>query len=239
MEFMKCHDFKLVNLDTDSIMFSKQDESPFSKEEIVDLIDEINSELPEMINFADDGYFQKVIIFKAKNYILWDGKKIKVKGSALKSATLEIGFREFIDEIVQAMLNDNTNYLDIYHKYVTKVMNITTKEEMKKFSSKKGLSNTTFSSERTNETKILEAIQGTEYVVGDKVWLFFTSDDNLCLAENFVGDYNKAKLLEKLYKVTARFETVIDTSIFLNYKLKKNKELLNDFNNKTNGLFLN
>ncbi|NJO65080.1 MAG: hypothetical protein HC836_45320 [Richelia sp. RM2_1_2] len=52
------------------------------------------------------GIFEKVIIFKAKNYILWDGKKVKSKGSALRSGNREVALKEFINETVKILLED-------------------------------------------------------------------------------------------------------------------------------------
>lgn len=221
------HNFILNGCDTDSIMFSKPNSKEFSSEEQESLLEELNSLFPEKIKWDHDGYYKSVIYLKAKNYIMYDGVKKKVKGSSLKSSTLEAGYKEFIDEIVTAILEDKKCYEEIYNKYVKRVCSITTIEEMKKFSSKKSLSNTTYSSERANETKILDAIKDTEYVVGDRVWLFFKQDNTLSLAENFNGDYNKEKLLEKLHKVSGRFSAVLDTTTWLNYKLKRNKEKLN------------
>src|SRR5579885_2518145 len=90
----KQHDFILGPVDTDSISICKQDGSEFTSQEQQNLIDEINSYLPKYIVYANDGYFNKVIILKAKNYILYDGKKIKKKGSSLKSSKIEKGLSD-------------------------------------------------------------------------------------------------------------------------------------------------
>lgn len=224
---MKPHDFIIVGGDTDSIMFCKRDQSPFSKEEQSSLINEINGLLPGLIRFANDGVFKRVIYLKAKNYVMVDEKgKWKVKGSALKSSTLEPILKQFINEMVSAVIeiDDTARLVDIYHRYIKLVNNIT---DIKPWCSKKALSPTTFRSERTNETKIVDALKGTEYRSGDRVYLFPVNENILSLAENFVGVYHKEAFYKKLYKATERFKTILPTKdLFLNYSLKKNKPLL-------------
>lgn len=218
------HNFKIVNTDTDSIMFCKQDGSAFSKEEQESLLVEINAILPSKIQMTHDGYYSRVCILKAKNYILYDGNKIKLKGSSLKSATLEPALKSFLNEIIDAIVFNRDNYVEIYNKYILEASNIT---NIKRWASKKTISEKTLVSERANETKIMDAIKDSEYVEGDKVFLYFNEQDELRLIENFDGLYNKDKMYEKLFKATQRFATVLDVkSMFPNYKLKKNKEAL-------------
>ena len=62
---------------------------------------------------------------------------------------------------------------------------------------------------------------------GDKAYFHFKSDGSLGLAEKFDGDYDKNKLLSKLFKTSKIFENIIDIEkVFTNYSLKKNKEKL-------------
>lgn len=221
------HNYHLTNLDTDSIMFCKPDGSEFSPKEQEDLLNEVNSLFSKNISWEHDGYFSRVIIFKAKNYVMYDGKKMKKKGSALKSATKEIIFKKFSDEMIQAILDDKTNFLEIYHKYVKLCMNVT-KDNIKDFASKKSISKKVMENDRTNEAKIRDTIQGTDYRIGDKIYVYFKEDGSLSLIENFDGSYDKKKILEKLYNSTSLFDSVIDTSQFLNYKLKRNQPALEE-----------
>jgi len=69
---MKTYNFILTNADTDSIMVNKPDGSEFTEQEQHDLLEELNGLFPELINFAPDGYFRKTIVFKAKNYVMFD-----------------------------------------------------------------------------------------------------------------------------------------------------------------------
>jgi DNA polymerase, archaea type len=211
--------------DTDSIIFCKQDQAFISNEERELLLNELNDTYPKYIKFSNDGYFSRVIYFKAKNYVLLseDGK-IKYKGSALRSPKLERALNEFIHRIVDAILTDQINFTDIYNEYVREIINIT---DINRWTNRGTISKKTLESDRTNESKIRDALEGSEYVEGDRIWVFFRSDDSLSLAENFNGDYNKQKLYEKLYKTSLRFSTVLSVSdLFINYKLKRNKKLL-------------
>lgn len=223
---MNTHKFKIVGGDTDSIMFCKQDMSLFTEKEQEDLIAEINALLPKEIKFANDGLFSRVVYAKAKNYVMVDQKgKRKVKGSAFKSSTLEPIIKDLINELVDAMIQDKQQTLvEIYHKYVKMVNDI---KDMKPWAKKITLSPTTFKSERKNETKIIDAIKGTEYGSGDRIYLYTRPDDTLNLVEKFDGEYDKDTYYEKLFKATQRFQTILPVKeLFLNYSLKKNKILL-------------
>ena len=108
----------LINCDTDSILISKQDGSAWTELEQSLFLEELNAQFPEKIRFEHDGIFEKVIIAKAKNYILYDGKKIKTKGSAFKSSTKSTALRDFMNEVIKAIIDDKVNYEEIYNKYI-------------------------------------------------------------------------------------------------------------------------
>lgn len=224
---MKTNNFIITNLDTDSISFSKQDGSLFSKEEQYKLIEELNSQFDAEIKFAHDGYFPRFVVLRAKNYIMYDGKKIKIKGSALKSSTLEPKLKELINIFIEKLALDKAdiNYEDVYKDFIKQASNIT---DIKPWSKKMTLSEKTFNSVRENEQKVVRAIKGTDYKEGDKVYVYPKVSGELGLADNFNNDYNVDLYYEKLFKTVKRFSTVIDISNFLNYKLKKNKEKLNE-----------
>lgn len=222
--------FKIANVDTDSFSCYKEEFLDISKEERESLLIELNSIMPSGVIWEDDGYYKTVIVFKAKNYVLFseDGK-IKYKGSSLKSSTLEISLKEYIDETVKCLLEDRqADVLNVYHKYVVAIHNVN-KDTIKQWSSKKTLTEKVYNSDRLTERKLLEAVEGAEYSPGDKVFVYFNDIDSLSLVENFKeGCYNKERLLEKLYKVSTRFSAVINTEEFKNYKLKKNKRDLQE-----------
>lgn len=226
-EPLKTHNFILGPCDTDSISFCKPDFSEFTEQEQQQLIDEINSQMPGFIRYAHDGYFKSAIVLKAKNYCLFDGKKKKIKGSALKSSSKEPVFKEFMDTFVELLLESATTdqLLNLYKLYVNKILNIT---DIKDYCSKKTVTEKVLNPERTNEQKVLDAIKGKGYSLGDKVYLYFDVNDVLKERSDWKQDHNEKKLLERLFKTVKIFENVIDMSKFINYSLKKNKGLADE-----------
>lgn len=214
--------FTVCNVDTDSISFTNNGVN-LPIEWRKSLLQELNSLFPKSIVFADDGYFPKVIILATKNYVLFDGIAYKVKGSSLKDPKKEEALREFIQDIIDTIMVEKYDYKNIYDTYAKEALNVT---DIKRWASRKTITEAVLNPERTNEQKVFDCIQGTEYVEGDRIYCYFRSDNSLGLVEKYDGDYNKEKLLEKLFKTSEIFDTVIPEGTFVNYKLKKNKILL-------------
>lgn len=226
---MTNHDFTLVNADTDSISFCKPDQTEFTEEEQENLLQELNSLFPEKIKFESEGIFSHVIVLKAKNYVLKKaGEKPKYKGSAIKATTKEPRLQDFIKDIIKEIGLGRGDYLKVYNQYVKEIMNI---KDINGWCTKKTITDKVQLNERTNEKKVRDIIQGTEYREGDKIYCYFKSDKSLGLRENFNGDYCKDTLLKKLYATVKIFDKIIDISIFSNYSLKKNKVKLEEFLN--------
>lgn len=228
IEWSEKKGYTLVNADTDSISYCKADQSPFTKEEMDNDLNSVNSLFPEKIRFEDDGAFTKVIVLKAKNYALWDGTKLKLKGSAFKTSTKEPALKEFMKDIIQTIIDDKNDFVGIYNKYIREAANVT---DIKRWAKKATLTETTYKSTRANETKVIDAVQGTEYTKGDKVYLFFDNDDKLVLAEKFNGVYNRDKMVKKVYDTACTFDSILPEGTFLNYSLKRNKEKLEELLN--------
>lgn len=228
ISWAESNNFTIVNADTDSISFTTPNSEYISEERRKEILAEVNSLYPERIRFEDDGFYRSVIVLRAKNYILDDGKKVKSKGSAVKATTKEPALKEFIQEIIKAILENRDNYTEIYNKYVTEIMNV---QDMKRWSSRKTITEKTMNSERANETKIMDAIEDSSYVEGDRVYVYFKADGTLGLLENFQQDHDKVKLLKKLFDTSKVFENVLDVkNLFLNYSLKRNLPKLEEFN---------
>lgn len=216
----------VANADTDSISFNRKDQLPISLEERKELLIELNSLYPERISWEDDGYFFTVCIFKAKNYVLWDGKKLKIKGSALKASTKEPALKEFIKKVIDSIINDKSDFQDIYNSYVKEIIAI---KDINRWATRKTISDKVLNNTRTNEVRIRDAIQGSELVEGDKCYVFYKNKDTLELAEKFNGEYDKDRLLGKLYDTAWIFDSVLDCELlFKNYKLKKAKQALEE-----------
>lgn len=180
------HDFLLAPVDTDSISFCKQDGEPFTDEEQDSLLNEINSMLPEYIVYADDGYFDRICVLKAKNYILKQGDKVKLKGSSLKSSKIEPRLKDFMGEIINCLLTDNTdNIINVYNNYVREVHNL---KDITPWASKKTITESVLNPERTNEQKILDALKGRPVSQGDKIYVYFAEERSVTQVPRYKTD---------------------------------------------------
>lgn len=230
MEWAKEKGFSVPKGDTDSITIYKENKA-FDKEEINSLINEINSILPEYINFELDAVYDVLVVFKAKNYAYREGEKITVKGSALKASQKSAALKEYLKKSINGLLYLKTNedLVEIYKDYIREARNLDSVDKIKLWASRKTLSSTMMQSTRANETKVLDAIKGAGYVEGDRFYTFFKSDDSLCLAENFDGDYNKTHVYKNIFDTAKVFEGILPfKELFLNYALKKNLKLVDD-----------
>ena len=225
IEWAKLKGYTVPKGDTDSITIWEMG-NPFTEEEVNRLIKEINDLLPPEINFELDAFYDCIVVFKAKNYAYREGEKISTKGSAIKASTKSPALKELIKKILDCLLYDKpvSDILEIYTSYVKEIKEI---KDIKRWAARKTLSSTMQESERTNETKVIDALQGSSYQEGDRFWVFYKPDDSLCLVENFNGDYNSDRLYKNLYDTIKIFETVIPIKEnFLNFSLKKNKKLV-------------
>lgn len=224
IEWSKSSNFNLVNADTDSISFNKSDASFISKEERISLLKEINSLFPEKIKFEDDGFYKCICVIKAKNYIMQkEDDKIIYKGSAIKASNKSPALKQFIKDIIEAILNNKNNYQEIYNIYAKEIQNIT---DIKRWATKKTITQKVLEGTRLNETKVKDAINDSDYAEGDKIYCYYNENDELILVENFKNDYSKKRLLKALHDTSKVFNTIIDKDIFKNYTLKKNCDII-------------
>lgn len=219
--------FTVPKGDTDSITMYKGG-AKFEKEEIASLTDEINSIFPEHINFELDAVYDVIVVFKAKNYAYREGSKITTKGSAIKASTKSPALKEYINGVIDDLLylKPIEEMQKTYNNYVKETLEI---KDIKRWASRKTLSSTMMSSTRTNETKVMDALKGSNYVEGDRFHTYFKANDELSLVENFDGDYNKVRLQVALFNTVSVFDGVLDIkTCFPNYGLKKNQKLLTE-----------
>jgi hypothetical protein len=151
---------------------------------------------------------------------------VKIKGSALKDAKRELALKEFANEVITILLEgyDIEKVKDVYYKYIREVKYGI--KDIKRWCSKKTITDKIFTSERSNETKVKDAIKNSNYREGDKVWTFFKSDGSLCLMENYDGDYNRDAMYKKIFNSAEFFTNVLPADLFINYSLKKSKSFL-------------
>jgi DNA polymerase I len=241
IDWSAVNNYSLVNADTDSVAICRADQNSISEDEKQFIMKGINDLTPGQISWEDDGYYPTFVVVKAKNYIMWDGKKLKYKGSAIKATQKEPALKEFISSIIDLILKykvtDDLHEAcrDLYNTYITEIMNIT---DIKRWASKKTITDKVLKNERTNEAKVRDAIAGTDYVEGDKIFVYFREDGSLSLAEHYKNDHDRANLLEKLFKTSKTFETILPIpELFTNYGLKKKFALLkNSLDNSLNDI---
>ena len=229
INWAKSKGYTIVNADTDSITYCDPVRSLVNKHVRESNLNELNSLYPEKIRFEDDGYFNKVIVFAPKNYVLQSEKgDIKIKGSALKDSKRELALKEFASEIIKELLadGDHLKIQGIYYRYIKEVKYGI--KDIKRWCSKKTITDKIFTSERSNETKVKDAIKGSNYREGDKVWTFFRSDGSLCLMENYDGDYDADSMYKKVFRSAEFFTNVIPPDLFINYSLKRSKKMLEE-----------
>lgn len=179
------YNYNLINSETDAVMFCKADGSPFTEEENAKLLIELNSIFPEHIKWESDGDYTRCLVLKAKNYIMYDGKKKTIKGSAFKTSSKELALKDFMNEVVDSLLNDGTteDILIIYNKYIKEALN---PKEVRRWAQKKSITEAVLQCEgyeeldeededspRKNETDVWNAVKDIEGLQqGDKVYLY-------------------------------------------------------------------
>lgn len=235
LDFAVEHNFVTVNADTDSVSLAFDDMSEISKETRKEILEAINAMYPEKIRWEDDGYYQALLILKAKNYVLKDETgKIKIKGSALKSSKTEKALKEFMGEIITCLLNDKeSEIVNIYHKYIREVYNL---KDISRWTSKKTITESVLNPQRTNEQKVLDAIDVDDVQMGDKIYVFFAEDSSLKLENNWTNNHHRGKMIAKLWNTLKIFQNILDLSGYKKYHLKNKKiqtELQEIINAKT------
>ncbi len=231
--------YRLLNLDTDSILINKYDNSTWSEQEQTEFLKALNDQFPELIKFDHDGVFQKIVILKAKNYALYDGKKLKIKGSALKDSKSPPIIKKFKQEIIDYFLNEKQSQLiHLYNQYVKLTFNIkdispwakkvTITDKIKQCKGHEILSKEEKKAKgiRKNESDVYDALKGRYVQEGDKIYVYFNVNGNLSMIEDWQIDYDQTALLKNLYGSIKIFKNVIDIEQFPNYTLKRNKKAL-------------
>lgn len=246
---MTVNNYKFVNCDTDAIGFCKQDMSPFSDVEL----DEIQTSLNEIMysEWEDDGKFKDVVILKAKNYILKDyNDKVTYKGSSIRDQKKPKALTEMMKLMFDDLMDTKgANILNIYNKYIRESYNI---QDMTRWSTKKSVTEAVLNPERTNEQKILDALQGLDIREGDKYHLYSAIDgetqdkakgellfykdgkpkmipnDILKLSDKWSGDENKIHYVKRVYKTIEILKNVINMETIPKYHLKSNIKLLEE-----------
>ena len=188
--------YTLVNVDTDSFSYTNAlvpSTDGFKKE-----IEDLNSIYPNLISWEDDGVYEKVIVVRAKNYVLKRHKdwckpkeldkngnpKVKIKGSSLTDQKKEPRLLKLLDNSINVLLNSTeqkeTELLRLYNECCGDVVN---HFNVKDWVTKKTVTQSILTPKRANEQKPFNAIQEAikKDVIkgiqeGDKVWLYVALD---------------------------------------------------------------
>lgn len=79
-----------------------------------ELLEKVRTVMPEGIDLEFDGAYPSMYCYKAKNYALYDGEKLIIRGSALRSRGMEPFLKELTDGLIKALLgisNENPKAL--------------------------------------------------------------------------------------------------------------------------------
>ena len=223
-------DNTLVNVDTDSISYTnglKPEPGEFEAE-----IKALNAIYPDLIKWEDDGVFEKVIVVKAKNYVLVKDGKVKYKGSSLTDQKKEPALIEFLQEIINALLEDRReDILGIYNKYCLEAFNV--KDiDIARWTTKKTVTKSVLNPSRTNEQKVLDALEGFPVQEGDKVWLYTAVDPEdpektvLRLSERYSYDAARWHYVKRVYNTIKILESILDIDDYPKYFNKGKRAIL-------------
>lgn len=102
-EFTK-HGCTILEADTDGIYLSS--EKYFAEPEA--LLGLVAPILPQGIELEHDGRYTAMFCYKSKNYALYDGKKITLRGSALRSRGIEPFLKALSDQFIKFLVGAST-----------------------------------------------------------------------------------------------------------------------------------
>lgn len=94
------HDCTILEADTDGIYLSS--EKYFNQPEV--LLDKVTGILPPGIELEYDGRYDAMFCYKAKNYALYDGKKVTIRGSALRSRGIEPFLKKLGNQLIRFLV---------------------------------------------------------------------------------------------------------------------------------------
>ena len=100
IERFQQEDCVVLEADTDGIYVS----APNYYEQADTLLEKVSDVMPSGIDLECDGQYQFMFCYKAKNYALYDGKQVTVKGSALKSRGTEPFLKQLTNTLIEYQL---------------------------------------------------------------------------------------------------------------------------------------
>ena len=221
----------LLEVDTDGLYFVPPPGFRGEEEEIR-FVSKLARSLPAGINLSLDGRYERMLSYKKKNYALlgYDGR-IKIRGSALISRSMERFAREFIHESIALMLRENIEGLHkLFVDYTRKILDRqlplekivrteTVRETIDDYQA-------SVRTNRRNRTATFEAAinAGVNLRAGDRVSYYIVGTDpnprtfmNAVLyddREQNPQDYNAQYYIKKLNEYAERFSEFFEPGDF-------------------------
>ncbi len=194
---------KVIEIDTDGVYFQPP-ESVDGIEAEEAFVEQIGADLPEGIRLAHDGRYAAMLSLKVKNYVLigYDGKKT-FKGASVRSRADERFGREFISQSVDLLAaEDKQGVSDLYKDLMDRI--VRRQLPVEQFARRERITGRTFRS--AQRKRLAVAAQGLR--VGEFITVYERNDGTLGLAEEYAGDEDTERLLDKLYKFASRLREV-------------------------------
>jgi DNA polymerase, archaea type len=191
-----------IEVDTDGVYFAPP-ESVQTEDAELTFVQQISDRLPEGINLAHDGSFERMLSLKIKTYALLDREgRMTLTGSALRSRSLERCFQQYIHDTASAFLQDDRDTArEIYFRLGEAILERTLPIEQ--VSQWTMIREATISS-RSRLKQALEANPGL-WRFGERVEIYERIDGTLALTSEYANDENTTHLLRRLRDVADRF----------------------------------
>lgn len=176
---------KAIEVDTDGIFFVPPANIRTEEQEKT-FVEKISTVLPAGINLATKGRHKAILSYKMKNYALLSyDNKITIKGSSLTSRSIESFGRHYIQQCVEALLNNNIARL--HQLYIALHRDISDhKLSVSDFARTETLKDSLdeYSQSITNEERNRHAVyevaitSGMQWKRGDRIAYYITGNDS-------------------------------------------------------------
>ena len=248
----------LVNVDTDSFSVTKNVTT--TQDDLNNELKILNAEYPSLIRWENDGIYEKMIVVRAKNYVLVKEGKVKFKGSAMTDQKKEPALTEMLEKMIYALLDDEKAALPlIYKSYIREAVNI---QFINRWVTKKTVTKSVLKPARLTELKVLNAInecidkgiiEGIQE--GDKVWLYNSVQGEIQdkrkgelvfyktglpkMIPNYVlkdvrlwnKDEDKLHYVDRVHQTVKILSNILEMEQFMDYGKKSNQEELKSLTN--------
>jgi DNA polymerase elongation subunit (family B) len=233
---------EIIEVDTDGVIFTPTDmDIPRDEEAEAQYSKDLTDAMPEGIKVDHDGSFKRAISLKKKNYALLgydqDPSDMKVKGSSLISRSNEKFGRDFVQQVLEALMEKDVEKIhEIYIRYYEKI--VTSSWDVSEFAKSESLKET-FEEYHENvrqfekhgpghghpqyaryEVALQDQKRGdSEYAVGDQVEYYVANGPSDSVGDrakhvrmynDSLADEDTEYYLERLQKFADKFEAFFE-----------------------------